>query len=555
VADPRAMRWWGWGDPASAPALPPQALRFLAETVGVAARPRPPVALGRVRLAAPAIPERALDGLREIVGADGVRADHAERVAHAAGKGYPDLVRLRAGEPDGAPDAVVLPNSHDHVRAVLALCARLSLAVVPFGGGTSVVGGLAPLRGRHAGVLALDMSRLGEVLDLDRESLTVAVQAGARAPALERYLAARRLTLGHFPQSFEYVSLGGCAATRSVGQASSGYGGVERMVLGMRLASPVGDIELPAVPASAAGPGLRQLLIGSEGTLGVISELALRVRAAPRERVYEGVFFEDFTAGVQALRELAQSSCAPDVARLSDQSETRTSLALTDAGGLSIGGLKRRLGRLYLGLRGYRTSGCLAIIGFEGANEEVAARREGALAIVRRNGGLAIGRSPGEAWLKTRFSGPYLRDELLTHGVMVETLETAAQWSQLRRLHREVGGAIADSLSAYGTPGLVMCHVSHLYTTGASLYFTFLARQQEGDEIGQWRTIKQAASRAIVRGGGTVTHHHAVGVDHAPWMEEEIGSTGMAALEAMKSELDPTGIMNPGKLLALSGRG
>jgi alkyldihydroxyacetonephosphate synthase len=316
----------------------------------------------------------------------------------------------------------------------------------------------------------------------------------------------------------------------------------------------VGEIELPAVPASAAGPGLRQLLVGSEGTLGVISTLALRVRAAPGERVYEGFFFEDFGAGVDTLRALAQSRCSPEVARLSDESETGLSLALTEPRHASLEGLKRRLGRLYLGARGYRERGCLAILGFEGERQEIALRRARALAAVREHGGVALGRSPGEAWLKTRFSAPYLRDELLTHGVMVETLETATQWSQLTRLHREVGEAIAQALSRSGTPGLVMCHVSHLYPTGASLYFTLLARQREGDEIGQWRAVKQAATDAIVNGGGTLTHHHAVGTDHAPWLTEEVGSTGVAALRALKRELDPTGIMNPGKLLGLSGR-
>ena len=537
------MRWWGWGDPAHKPALGAHALGFLEEIVGTT-EPRPPVALESVRLAPASLTERTLAGLREIVGADGVRSEHAERVLHAAGKGYPDLVRLRAGAPDGAPDAVVLPGDHSQVRAVLDLCARASLALVPFGGGTSVVGGVAPLRGEHSGVVSLDMRRMGEVLELDEESRTVTIQAGTRAPALERYLAKRGLTLGHFPQSFEYVSLGGCAATRSAGQASSGYGAIERMILGLRFAAPAGDIELPAVPASAAGPGMRQLLVGSEGTLGVISELALRVRPAPRERSYEGFFFENFAAGVEALRALAQEHALPEVARLSDEQETRMSLALAGSGGV-----KGRLGRLYLGARGYRRSGCLAILGFEGAAGELAERRERALALVRANGGLAVGRSPGEAWLEARFSAPYLRDDLLSLGVMVETLETATQWSNLRRLHADVGRAIAGALEGYGTPGLVMCHVSHLYETGASLYFTFIAAQRAGDEIGQWRAVKHAASRAISTGGGTITHHHGIGQDHVPWMVHEIGDTGLAALRAIKAELDPAGIMNPGKLL------
>ncbi len=518
-------------------------LGFLREAVGLAARPRPPVALANVRLTPSALTAATLEELRAIVGAEHVHDGHAERVWHAAGKGYPDLVRLRAGEPDGAPDAVLYPASHEQVRALLDYCAGSSLAVVPFGGGTSVVGGVAPLRGDHAGVLALDLTRMGRVLELDGQSATVSVQSGMRAPALERYLSQRGLTLGHFPQSYEYVSLGGCAATRSAGQASTGYGAIEKMVVGLRLATPAGDVELPALPASAAGPSVRGLVVGSEGTLGVISELALRVRPAPSERVYEGFFFEGFEAGWQTLRTLAREHALPDVARVSDEPETRMSLALA-----SPGGVKGRAGRAYLKLRGYG-GGCLAILGFEGAAEELSSRRARALALVRRCGGLPVGRSPGEAWLRGRFQAPYMRDELLTHGVMVETLETAAQWSKLARLHRTVAQAISGALEECGTPGLVMCHVSHVYETGASLYFTLIARQREGDELGQWLAVKRAASEAIVAGGGTITHHHGVGRDHAQWMPAEVGAQGVAVLRALKAELDPAGIMNPGKLL------
>ncbi|MHB8241823.1 MAG: FAD-binding oxidoreductase [Solirubrobacteraceae bacterium] len=537
---PPAMRWWGWGV-GSASALPPHALGFLRESVGVAEQPRPPVALESVKLSPSSLSDALVSQLRNIVGADGVGDTHEQRVLHAAGKGYPDLVRLRAGEPDSAPDLVLFPSDHDQVRAVLELCSRSSIAVVPFGGGTSVVGGVAPLRGEHGGVVSLDMGRMGALLSLDRESFTVNVQAGMRAPALERALAPEGLTLGHFPQSYEYVSLGGCAATRSAGQSSTGYGAIEKMVLGMRLASPRSQMSLPALPATAAGPSVRQLLIGSEGTLGVISELALRVRPAPAARVYEGLFFEDFAAGVQALETLSSEHVLPDVTRLSDEAETRMSLALA-----GTEGIKRRLGRAYLGVRGY-AEGCLAIFGFEGTEEDVAHRRSRALELAHRCGGLRAGRSPGQAWLHGRFGGPYLRDDLLTLGVMVETLETATQWSNVRSLRERVERAIANAL---GMPCLVMCHVSHVYETGASLYFTFIARQSD-DPLGQWRTVKQAACDAILDGGGTITHHHAVGHDHAQWMEREIGSEGVQILRALKGELDPTGIMNPGKLLTV----
>ena len=313
------------------------------------------------------------------------------------------------------------------------------------------------------------------------------------------------------------------------------------------MAAPAGDMTLAAMPASAAGPGLRELIVGSEGTLGVITTVSLRVRGAPARRIYEGVMFESFAAGVQALRAMAQEHATPDVARLSDAAETRMSMTLA-----GTGGLKGRLGRAYLGARGYgegQAERCIAIVGFEGDSEEVRRRRGRALALARAQRWPGARRLAGTSVAAGRFQAPYLRDELLDYGVMVETLETATRWSNVQRLHDSVTGAIEHALRAQGTPGLVMCHVSHLYETGASLYYTFIARQRDGAEIEQWRAVKRAASEAIVTGGGTITHHHAVGRDHAPWLAREVGEQGMAAIRALKAELDPAGIMNPGKLL------
>lgn len=537
------MRWWGWGDPARPASLDPRTLDYLREALAISGSPRPPVALEHVALEPSAISTPALAALRDVAGTEHIRTDHADRVRHAAGKGYPDLVRLRAGRPEGAPDAIAYPGSREQLRVLLRACAEHSLAVVPFGGGTSVVGGVAPLRGEQQAVLTLDLDRLDELVRLDRQSRTVTVGAGMRAVDLERMLEARRLTLGHFPQSFEYVSLGGCAATRSAGQASTGYGRFERMVLGLSMSAPAGTISTTAVPASAAGPNLRELIVGSEGVLGVIDELTLRVRDAPQERYYEGVFFETFEQGVDLLRELAQSGLSPQVARLSDAPETRVSLGLA-----RHGGMVDWLGRRYLGARGYG-EGCLAIFGYEGRRGALRTRRRSVHALIRAHGGLPVGQSPGKAWQATRFSAPYLRDELLTHGVLVETLETATSWSNLIALHRRVSEAISDALRACGTPGLVGCHVSHLYETGASLYFTLLAPQAEDCEIEQWQAVKRAASDAVVRGGGTISHHHSIGRDHAPWIERELGQGGVDALRSLKDQLDPAGIMNPGKLL------
>jgi alkyldihydroxyacetonephosphate synthase len=534
---PLQQRWWGWGDPAHTAPVTPHALAWLGERLGDISAPRAPAALDDVRLDPPALPEGTADRLAAIVGAAQVRDDREARVVHAAGKGYPDLVRQRAGRPEGAPDAVVLPAGHDEVAAVLAECDRAGVAVVPFGGGTSVVGGVAPLRGEHAAVVSLDLARLDGILDLDERSRIARVAAGTRAPALDAALAERGLTLGHVPQSYEFVSVGGCAATRSAGQASTGYGRMDDLVKGVRAVAPAGEIDLRAQPASAAGPDLRELLVGSEGTLGVLTEVALRVRPRAEVTRFEGFMLPSWEAGLEAFRALAQQGLAPDVARLSDAPETQMSLGLA-----GTGGVKGRLAGGYLRLRGV-ADGCLAVAGWQGDAERVRTRREEGAAVLGRAGAVALGQSPGRAWARSRFETPYLRDELLARGVLAETLETATTWSRLAGLHR----AVADAVSAHAP--VVACHVSHLYPTGASLYFTILARQQAGDELAQWAALKRAAGDAIVAAGGTITHHHAVGRDHLPWMASEVGDAGLRLLRAAKAELDPRGILNPGKLL------
>ncbi len=530
----REMAWWGWGDPAHPRALPAGALEFLGAELGpLRPEPVPPPALASVALPEPApVPDLGAPSDRSL----------AARVARAAGRSYPDLVRLRSGALERAPDAVLTPRSAAEVAAVLARAAGAGVAVVPWGGGTSVVGGLDPLRGDHGAVVALDLGGLDRLLSLDPCSQLAVLEPGLRGPEAEALLNARGFTLGHFPQSWEYASIGGFAATRSAGQASTGYGRFDQLVRGLRVLAPDGRLDLTPRPPNAAGPDLRELLVGSEGILGVITEVTVRVRPVPAVQRYEGFSLPDFETGAEAFRALVQAGSAPDVARLSDPEETR--VALAQAGG----GAGVRALSAYLRLRGHR-AGCMAVLGFEGERGTLARRRECAAAILRAHGGLALGAAPGRAWAHGRFQSPYLRDTLLGHGVMAETLETATTWSGLARLYRGVGDALREALAARGTPPLVLCHISHLYATGASLYFTFLARQEEGAELAQWRAAKEAAGDAIVAAGGTITHHHAVGTDHAPWLAAETGEAGLRVLWAAKAELDPAGILNPGKLL------
>ncbi len=514
----------GWGDPARRPGLPAHAADWLRREIGATTPSRP----AEIRLTPGRLSEDDRHALADVVGTDNVRVDDPTRITRAAGRSYLDLLALRSGTVD-APDAVVLPGSSEQVRAVLSVCAARRIAVVPFGGGTSVVGGVSPLRGDFEAVVSVDLRRLDQLLSVDDEALTATFEPGVRGPAAEALLNARGLTLGHFPQSYEYASLGGYAATRSSGQASTGYGRFDELVVAMVVQTPAGELRLGRGAASAAGPDLRALLVGSEGAFGIITELTLRVRRLAESPHYEAFFFRDWKSGIAALRDLEQQRLAPDVARLSDDDETRVQLALSGAS---------RVQRVFLRTR---WASCLAIFGWDDTD---AKRRKTAVAVVRKHGGFSVGTSAAEKWKHGRYDGPYLRDDLLDAGVLVETLETSARWSSLAATHAAVRGALSSSL-----PGaIVMCHVSHVYPHGASLYFTVIGRQDH-DPVAQWQQAKRAAGDAIVASGATITHHHAVGTDHRPWMTDEIGPLGVDVLRAVKAVLDPAGILNPGKLI------
>ncbi len=512
-----------WGDPAAAADLPASALGLVELAFGRQERP----ALTGATPPPSALPEALLDDLRALVGDEHVHVDDATRTLRTRGKSTPDLLRARAGDLTDAPDAVVRPGGHDDVVAVLEWATEHRVAVVPFGGGTCVTGGLAARRDGFAGLVSLDLLRMKRLLAVDEVSMTATLEPGLRGPEAEALLGERGLTLGHFPQSFEHATIGGFAATRSSGQSSAGHGRFDAMVVGLTAATPTGTLDLGVAPADAAGPDLRQLLLGSEGAFGVITSVTARVRRAPAVTTYEGWRWPSFTAGSDAMRVLAQEGLLPTVLRLSDEDETAINLADPS----SIGGAD--------------DPGCLMVTGFEGTADQVATRRAAVTARLEALGGTALGTGPGELWAQGRFRAPYLRDALLDHGVLVETLETATFWSHRERLHADVRAALTSSL---GEGSLVLCHVSHVYETGCSLYFTVAARQDE-DPLAQWAAAKAAASEAILAAGATITHHHAVGTDHLPWFAREIGEVGVRVLRAVKAELDPAGILNPGVLV------
>lgn len=513
-----------WGDPAAATALPDTA-RGLVELAFGGIRDTSAVVGTPTGL--PSLDEALLDGLRGIVGADHVLTDTATRALRTRGKSTPDLLRARAGDLTDAPDVVVRPADQAEVEALVAFAVEHHLALVPFGGGTSVTGGLVARREGFAGVVSLDLVRLDRLVAVDTESMTATLEPGLRGPAAEALLAGHGLTLGHYPQSFQYASIGGFAATRSSGQSSAGYGRFDALVVGLTVVTPSGVLTLGSAPANAAGPDLRQLVLGSEGTLGVITSVTVRVRRLPAVKVYDGWRWPSFAAGADAMRTLAQAGLLPTVIRLSD--ETETAINLADPDSIGAGG----------------DTGCLMVVGHEGEPEAVSAKRAGVAAVLTGRGGVDLGEEPGRAWEHGRFHAPYLRDSLLDVGVLVETLETATFWSNRQRLYDAVRAALVGSL---GEGALVLCHVSHVYETGCSLYFTVAVRQGE-DPIAQWAAAKAAASDAMIAAGATITHHHAVGTDHKPWLAREIGPVGVQVLRAVKDSLDPTGVLNPGVLI------
>ncbi|MGH3633346.1 FAD-binding oxidoreductase [Mycobacterium sp.] len=525
------MKWNAWGDAAEAKTLSAGIRSLLEQALGVTDAGTANLEADRVRLRPSTLTETDRDALAAIVGADYCRVDDRNLLLHTGGKSTLDLLRRKGSGVQDAPDAVLLPGSDDDVAAILRYCSQHGIAVVPFGGGTSVVGGLDPIRGTFGAVVSLDLRRFDQLLSLDEVSGEAEFGAGVTGPRAERLLAEHGFSLGHFPQSFEFASLGGFAATRSSGQDSAGYGRFDDMICALRAITPAGVLDLGRAPASAAGPDLRQLLIGSEGVFGVITRVRLRVHRAPEATRYEAWSFPDFVTGTAALRAVAQTGAGPTVIRLSDEAETGVNLATTEA-----------IGDTQI------TGGCLAITVFEGTSAHAESRHAETHAVLEAHGGTSLGAAPAQAWERGRFGAPYLRDSLLAAGALCETLETATSWSNIPTVKVAITDALTGALAESGTQALVLCHISHVYATGASLYFTVVAGQR-GNPIEQWRAAKATASEAIMAAGATITHHHAVGADHRPWMRDEVGELGVRLLQAVKSTLDPAGILNPGKLI------
>ena len=443
------------------------------------------------------------------------------------------------------PDGVAQPATTEEIHDILRFASENDIIIIPFGGGTSVVGHLeVPVTKRP--VLSLSLHRFKRLIRLEPENLLATFEAGIRGPELEKQLNAQGFTLGHYPQSFEYSSLGGWVVTRSSGQQSRHYGRIETLFAGGEVLTPQGPMWLPPFPASAAGPDLRQLLLGSEGRIGVLTEVIVRIsRLAQKDDIY-AIFFPTWDQAKTGVQELAGSSLQFSMIRLSNSTETRVNLSLAGHG------YQKKLLKRYLYLRRIsQKEACMCLVGFIGSRSTVKNMRQHAFTILRRHGGISVGKAIGNAWKRSRFRSAYLRNTLWDLGYAVDTLETAVTWDKVDTAMAAIEESIENIARSWGERIHVFSHLSHAYSSGSSIYTTYIYRLAETppETLNRWRKIKQAASQAVVSVGGTISHQHGVGLDHRPYLVSEKGAIGISTLQQILLHLDPDQRMNPTKLV------
>ncbi|MFW6598997.1 FAD-binding oxidoreductase [Propionibacteriaceae bacterium Y2011] len=549
------MKWWGWGVEGVAfhhedkPKLAP----FVREAVGLdldTTSPTPAMDFGDLKVPDSQLTDKLRDELVEAVGETYVLLDDEDRVVHTYGKSLRDLLRIRRNILPRIPDVVVYPADEEQVRKIVDATMAADAVLIPFGGGSNISGSLEPRPDETRQIVSLDMGRMNRVVELDEESGLARIEAGVLGPDLEQQLNDRGWTIGHFPDSFTHSTLGGWVATRSSGMQSDKYGDIAEIVRGLRVVQPEHTTVIRPLPSTSTGPSVREMVLGSEGRLGVITEVTAQVHRVPVERVVQAYLFPDFETGVATMREIAESDAAPSITRVSDANETGFSFATRkDSKGVSkyvTEGMMK-----VLQVRGWDLDTlCLSFIGYEGSKTHVSMTKATVDSIVRRHGGLGIGRGPGQLYDQKKFDTPYIRDFLLDRGAAADVSETAAPWSRLIEVYDATVAAANGAYDELGVKGWIMCHLSHSYHSGACLYFTFaFVYDEAADPIRQYDTVKRAIQQSFVDHGGTLSHHHAVGTEHSPWLTEDISAGGVAMMQGLFDGIDPKQNLNPGKII------
>jgi len=556
MPDVKHMKWWGWGVEGVSfhhedkPGFRPFVINAI--DLDVNTTPTAPMSLDELPIPAPVISAQLLNELAEAVGADYARQDDLERIVHTYGKSVRDLLRLRAGDIPRIPDVVVYPANEAEVQLIVDHAVAADAVIIPYGGGSNIAGSLHAPEDENRPVISVDLGRMNQVIEIDEESGLARIQSGAQGPDLEKQLIDQGWTLGHYPDSFTHSTLGGWVATRSSGMQSDKYGDIADIARGMRVVMPGKVLEVRPLPHTSTGPSVREMVLGSEGRLGVITEVTVQVHRIPEVRVILGYLFPSWEAGLAAMQEISTSDAHPSITRVSDAKETRFSFATRKKSSkISISSLISKGLMKVLERRGWNLDEvCLSFIGYEGGKAHVARQKKIVKDIVSEHGGILLGKGPGELYDQKKFDTPYIRDFLLDRGAIGDVSETAAPWSKLLPLYRNVMTAAEKVYAQLGVTGWIMCHLSHSYHSGACLYFTFAFKHDGVDPLSQYEPLKNAIQQAFVDSDGTLSHHHAVGTEHAAWLEQDISAPGVHMIDGLFTAMDPGRNFNPGKIVA-----
>jgi alkyldihydroxyacetonephosphate synthase len=556
LPDVKHMKWWGWGVEGVAfhhddkPAFRPFVINAI--DLDVNTTPTAPMSLEDLPIPAPLISVQLLDELAATVGADHTVQDDLDRIVHTYGKSVRDLLRLRAGDIPRIPDVVVYPADESEVQLIVDHAVAADAVIIPYGGGSNISGSLHAPEDETRPVISVDLGRMNQLIDIDEQSGLARIQAGAQGPDLEKQLTARGWTLGHYPDSFTHSTLGGWVATRSSGMQSDKYGDIADIARGMRVVMPGKVLEIRPLPHTSTGPSVREMVLGSEGRLGVITEVTVQVHRIPEVRVILGYLFPSWEAGLAAMQEISTSDAHPSITRVSDAKETAFSFATRKKSSkISISSLISKGLMKVLERRGWKLDEvCLSFIGYEGGKDHVSRQKKIVKDIVNKHGGIQVGKGPGELYDQKKFDTPYIRDFLLDRGAIGDVSETAAPWSKLLPLYRNVMTAAEKVYAQLGVTGWIMCHLSHSYHSGACLYFTFAFKHDGVDPLAQYEPLKNAIQQAFVDSDGTLSHHHAVGTEHAAWLEQDISAPGVHMIDGLFTAMDPGRNFNPGKIVA-----
>jgi alkyldihydroxyacetonephosphate synthase len=556
MPDVKHMKWWGWGVEGVSfhhedkPGFRPFVINAI--DLDVNTTPTAPMSLDELPIPAPVISDQLLNELAEAVGADYARQDDLERIVHTYGKSVRDLLRLRAGDIPRIPDVVVYPANEAEVQLIVDHAVAADAVIIPYGGGSNIAGSLHAPEDETRPVISVDLGRMNQVIEIDEESGLARIQSGAQGPDLEKQLIDQGWTLGHYPDSFTHSTLGGWVATRSSGMQSDKYGDIADIARGMRVVMPGKVLEVRPLPHTSTGPSVREMVLGSEGRLGVITEVTVQVHLIPEVRVILGYLFPSWEAGLAAMQEISTSDAHPSITRVSDAKETRFSFATRKKSSkISISSLISKGLMKVLERRGWNLDEvCLSFIGYEGGKAHVARQKKIVKDIVSEHGGILLGKGPGELYDQKKFDTPYIRDFLLDRGAIGDVSETAAPWSKLLPLYRNVMTAAEKVYAQLGVTGWIMCHLSHSYHSGACLYFTFAFKHDGVDPLSQYEPLKNAIQQAFVDSDGTLSHHHAVGTEHAAWLEQDISAPGVHMIDGLFTAMDPGRNFNPGKIVA-----